>query len=508
MTAVANQQAGRLAQAGALCSQILAREPRNAVALHLLGYVTFEQGDPLKALEMINKAIALKPAYGEAHSSLGNILDSLARREEAIASFRAALKINPKLVEAHYNLANCLSDHGAVEAAVETFERVLALRPEYAEAYNNMGNALKGLGRLAEAEAAFRKALSLKPDYARAHFSLSSVKSYRPGDDHMAAMEALLHKPTVDPMDAIHLHFALGKAHEESEEYDRAFENLLAGNRRMRDACPFDIAEQEDEFNRIAEAFDEAFLSRRQATGAESGLPVFIVGMPRSGTSLVEQILASHGKVHGAGERGFLPKLVNGLGGGRASFPECLGDAGDGLWKDIGDLYLESLTSLAPEALRITDKMPINFKYIGLIHLCLPHARIIHCRRDAVDTCLSCFKVRFSHGQEFSYDLAELGRYYRFYERLMDHWQAVLPGKLLDLPYEGVVDDLEGAARRMIEFCGLDWDENCLEFHNTDRTVMTASNVQVRRPIYNNSIGLWRRYERQLAPLLDALGRS
>lgn len=308
----------------------------------------------------------------------------------------------------------------------------------------------------------------------------------------MAAMEALLDKQPVDATDAIHLHFALGKAHEESGNYHRAFENLVAGNRLMRDANPFDIAEDEDEFKRIAETFHKAFLSRGQPTGAESDLPVFIVGMPRSGTSLVEQILASHGSVHGAGELAFLPKLADGLGG-RAAFPECLGDAEDGLWKFIGDHYLQPLASLAPEALRITDKLPINLKYIGLIHLCLPHARIIHCRRDAV---------------EFSYDLADLGRYYRLYERLMEHWQAVLPGKLLDLPYEDLVDDLEGTARRMVEFCGLDWDENCLEFHKTDRAVKTASDVQVRRPIYNTSIGLWRRYEQQLAPLLEALGRS
>ena len=253
----------------------------------------------------------------------------------------------------------------------------------------------------------------------------------------------------------------------------------------------------------------ETLVARFDGAGYNSDLPIFILGMPRSGTTLVEQILASHPSIHGAGELKDLSGIAFGLPhrlGSSQPFPECVAEVDAGRWRELGEAYVQGIRKHAAGMERITDKMPSNYHFVGLIHLMLPSAQIIHCVRDPVDTCLSCYKTLFVKTQEFSYDLTELGRHYRQYDRLMQHWKTVLPGRMLDVRYEDVVSDLEGVARRLVEFCGLEWNEACLEFYKTERPVRTASAVQVRRPIYQTSIEYWRRYERHLGPLFQALG--
>ena len=291
----------------------------------------------------------------------------------------------------------------------------------------------------------------------------------------------------------------------------RAFGCLARGNRLRRRAVKFDIAGAQDFHGRIAESFSDALLSRLAGAGASSELPIFIVGVPRSGTTLVEQILASHGDIHGAGEIEDMGPVASGLRrrlGLSQPFPECVAEVDVGRWREVGEAYAEALGRRAPSASRISDKMPHNYQIIGLIHLMLPNASIIHCQRDPVDTCLSMYRTAFEakSGPKYAYDLTELGGQYRLYDRLMRHWRAVLPGKVLDVRYEDVVADLEGSARRIVAHCGLEWSDACLDFHETDRPVRTASATQVRRPIYTSSIGRWRRYERHLGPLLRALG--
>ncbi|MGB1548696.1 MAG: sulfotransferase family protein, partial [Alphaproteobacteria bacterium] len=323
------------------------------------------------------------------------------------------------------------------------------------------------------------------------YLRLANLKKFAPGDPDIAAMETVLTRlPTSDGR-TIPFCFALGKAYEDCEDYDRAFNYYTRGNKLKRAELAFDIVE----------TFSKPFLKKEADRGFDSEVPIFILGMPRSGTSLVEQILASHSEVHGGGERAEWMRLVRGID----SFPDGVRDFGPEDFARLGENYVEALRKLAPEAARITDKLPHNFLHVGLIHLALPKAKILHCVRNPVDTCLSCYKHLFDSELSFAYDLDELGRYYRLYERLMHHWRAVLPGRMLDVPYEELVADQETLSRRILDFCELPWEPACLDFHKTDRRVQTASVAQVRQPIYTTAVRRWRKYEHRIAPLLAAL---
>jgi hypothetical protein len=306
-----------------------------------------------------------------------------------------------------------------------------------------------------------------------------------------------------------HLFFAISTVYRERGEDEKSFLYLKLANQTVRGAIAYDPAANDEGFRRLKTVFARHFLDSIAEAGFASELPVFIVGMPRSGTTLIEQIVASHPAVHGAGERKELGLFLNELGaghGGEREFPDFVTDLEPGAFRELGERYVAALRPLAPDAERIVDKMPGNFVHVGLIAAALPDARVIHCLRDPLDTCLSCYEQYFQKAQPYCYDLEELGRFYRLYENLMEHWCAVLPGRILEVRYEDVVRDLEGEARRLIAFCGLDWSDACLAFHETERMVRTASANQVRQPLYATSVGRWRRFERELAPLIAALG--
>jgi Sulfotransferase family len=301
--------------------------------------------------------------------------------------------------------------------------------------------------------------------------------------------------------DQIELHFALGKACDDIGQSGEAFGHWLAGNTLKRQQIDYDEATTLEELDQVRAVYTSEFIQASQGTGHPSSVPIFIMGMPRSGSTLIEQILASHPRVFGAGELHDLAAAVESTtmgSGGSAGRREKM--------QDIGARYIAAIERLAPGADRITDKLPQNFIFAGLIHLALPNAAIIHTIRDPIDTCLSCFSTMFTAEQNFTYDLAELGRYYRHYQSLMVHWHRVLPpSRILDVRYEDVVADLEGQARRIVAHCGLDWDPQCLAFHKTERIVRTASATQVRQPIYKDAVGRWRQYAEFLAPLMVEL---
>jgi hypothetical protein len=308
----------------------------------------------------------------------------------------------------------------------------------------------------------------------------------------------------------IDLHFALGKAYEDLGRHAEAFRQWLDGNALKRQHIVYNEAETLETFQWMQTAFPLEVFQGRSNAGHPSAVPIFILGMPRSGTTLIEQILASHPQVFAGGELPHLTTAVNGIRtivDGLVGLPQLGLSLTDAEIRDLSARYIAETTRLAPSAERITDKMPANFRFVGLIHLALPNATIIHAARDPVDTCLSCFSKLFSAGQNHTYELAELGRYYRAYQALMEHWHRVLPtGRILDVRYEDVVSDLEGQARRLVAHCGLDWDSRCLDFYRTERPVRTASATQVRQPIYNSSIGRWQIHEPFLGPLLAELG--
>jgi tetratricopeptide (TPR) repeat protein len=519
----------------------------NAADVHAnLGNALRALGRSQDAIEHYQRALDLSPENAAAHNNLGNALSSLDRHEEAIGHYKCALAIDPTLPETHNNLGTLLASHNRFEEAMVHYKRALAIRPDLAEAHGNLGNALFALNRPDEALTRYEAALAIKPEVARLHHALGislqvlgrleeagrafeRAVALAPGkadfylplahsrpfaaqDPRLAAMEELARDVACrSEEEQIALHFALGKAYADLKQHQRAFSHLRAGNALKRRRVSYDESHTLGVFDRIRATFSPALMRAKSRAGHPSQLPIFIVGMPRSGTTLIEQILASHSKVFGAGEREELSAALPDLKTTRSAavFPEVVSELSGQALHAFGSRYLERITALAPTAERIVDKMPSNFGLLGLIHLALPHARIIHARRDPVDTCVSCFSILFVGHQPYTYDLGELGRYYRTYSRLMEHWRAALPpGLVLEVQYEDVVADLEGQARRIVAHCGLPWEEACLGFHRSQRPVQTASSVQVRQPLYASSVGRWRHYADELEPLLQELGVS
>jgi hypothetical protein len=321
-------------------------------------------------------------------------------------------------------------------------------------------------------------------------------------------MERLSRDETLSRSARIRLNFALAKAYDDIGRFDDAFRHLQEGNRQKRERIAYDEKQALEQFDRIRSCLDRGLLARSSG-GFRSDVPIFVLGMPRSGTTLIEQILAAHPAIHGAGELTDFGRLANHIRdakGNLCRYPDDVAGLSDDQLAFLGKEYVGRLRQLAPAAPRITDKMPGNFVFVGLIHMALPNARIIHVRRDPCDTCLSCYSKLFSAPQEFTYDLAELGRYYREYDRLMTHWRETLPhGRMFEVRYEDVIADLETWARRIVGHCGLEWDPACIAFHEARRPVRTASATQVRQPIYSTSHGRWRNYGAHLGPLIAAL---
>jgi tetratricopeptide (TPR) repeat protein len=423
-----------------------------------------------------------------------------------VSRYESALALQPGLAAAHNNLANSLHALGRHDEAIAQYEAALAARPDNAAAASNLGTALRELGRLPEARRAFERAVALAPRQAGFHLNLAEMKRFSAGDAQLAQMEDLAREAEALPREEqVELQFALAKARADLGDHAAAFGHLRRGNALKRAETAYDERATLSLLARIGDVFTPELMRRKAGLGEASDVPVFIIGMPRSGTSLVEQILASHPALFGAGELTDFTALAS---ESVEEFPEDVAAMEGEALRGLGARYLAGLVARAPRALRITDKLPANFLLAGLIHLALPQARIIHVRRDPVDTCWSCFATLFTQGQPFAYDLGELGRYYRAYDALMAQWRAVLPpAALLEVGYEDVIADLAGEARRIVAFCGLDWDEACLAFHRTERPVRTASAAQVRQPLYGSSIGRWRGYAAELGPLLDALAR-
>ncbi len=499
------QALGRHEAASAHYARALALDAASADLQVNRGKALHRLGRDEEAVGHYERALALAPRDAGALNDLGNALQSLGRHGEAVARYEQALALRPGFAAAHGNLANSLHALERYGEAIAQYEAAMAAKPGNAVAASNLGTALREIGRLAEARRAFERAVALAPEHAGFHLNLAEVKRFTPDDPQLLALETLAGRAdALPPEEQVELHFALAKARADLGEHAQVFRHLRHANTLQRRAIAYDEAATLGEIERIGAVFTPALMRANAGLGAPSSLPVFIIGMPRSGTTLVEQIAASHPDIHGASE---LPDFPAAAGGVLADFPEGVAALGADALLALGTRYLSGLAPRAPGARRITDKLPANFRHAGLIHLALPEARIIHVLRDPADTCWSCFATLFTAGQNFAYDLEELGRYYRAYEALMAHWRTVLPaGVMLEIRYEDVVADLEREARRIIAFCGLAWDDACLAFHATQRPVRTASAAQVRQPIYRGSIGRWRSYAAELGPLLAALG--
>ena len=457
-----------------------------------------------EAAQVLDALIAFAPAHPRALAAKALALKELDRLDEALETAKRAALASPESPEPHNALGQVYQAMGRFEPALAAYERAAALPgPAQMDAVANIGGLHMEFGRKAEALKAMEEAARAFPDAPGILFSQTDLRRFAPGDPLIGRMQALLARDGISAADRATLHFGLGKAFLDIGDSAEAFRHYDEGNRLKRATFAYDPDANERWMAGIAETFTAGFLDAAAGAGARSSLPVFVVGMPRSGTTLIEQILASHPLVHGAGELRTLHALIGAIEG----FPASFAGLPPGRMKALGDAYVAHVAPMAAGRRHVVDKMPSNFLLCGAILAVLPDAKIIHSRRDPVDTCLSCYTKLFAGEQAFTYDQTELGRFHRAYQALMAHWRAVLPAsRFLEIDYEAVVDDTEGQARRMLEFLGLPWDERLLRFHETERPVRTASVNQVREPIYRTSAGRWKKHAAQLGPLLDALG--
>jgi len=455
-------------------------------------------------------ALSIYPKCADPYHLLGGIALQDGQYAEALRHFEKALTISPDspVTLNNYSIALKFSDRH--EEALLALNKCLHLKPDYFEALSNKGSALSILGQVENSFSMYRKALKVNPNFGKAYFNIATGHKFTEGDDWCELFEkAELNLDNLPETDRMNLHFALGKYHEDLKHYEIGFSHYLKANKLKRDTLTYSVEIAEEMMGKMQEMFDaEGSWAKRTEVGNQSDLPVFILGMPRSGTTLIEQILSSHPKVHGAGELKLINTAVDGLSVNTDGFFPTDQNALSTFDKEIrkrGDAFVEELRSYNKKATHVTDKMPLNFRYLGLIHVLMPNAKIIHCRRNPVDTCLSNFRILFGDKMDYTYDLEDIGRYYLAYDNLMKHWDAVLPDRFLNVQYEDVVGDVETQARRLIDHCGLEWDDACLDFHKSKRRVHTASTTQVRQPIYNTSVGRYERYGELLKPLLDVL---
>jgi predicted Zn-dependent protease len=488
---------------------LLREDPNDVGALCGLAVISLGAGFVRDAERLLRHALKQSPHLPLIWRGLAQTLFDGGRFAEAEDAIEQALDVEPELPESWVLLGNIRARRLRSEGALAAYDRALGLKPDQPRVLLSQGHVLKTLGRRAECEAVYHESVRRYPEFAEAYCSLADLKNYEFTDAELDAMRALAARTGVESGELAQLHFALGRALEQRENYDGSFAHYAAGNRARRRVATFDAAAFEDKSRRVIESFGAAFLAAHAGGGCPDAGPIFIVGLPRSGSTLVEQILASHPAVQGTME---LPNLVtivrelDSAAGVRDRYPESVAPLGAGEIAALGARYIAETRELRAGRERFIDKMPNNFSHVGLLQLILPNATIVDVRRHPMDACFSAFKQYFAQGQSFAFDLEDLGRYYRTYLRLMDHWDRVLPGKVLCIAYEDLIADTEGQVRRLLAHCQLPFDSACLRFYETRRAVRTASSEQVRQPIYDSSVGYWRRYAAHLEPLRWSLG--
>lgn len=540
---LALKELGRLPEAEAALLRALQLQPDNPVALNNLGNVRAEQqrldeaiaafraalridahyppalvnlsaallakGQTEGARAAAQRAVELDGSSPQPHNALGDVLLKLTRHEAAAASFSRALALQASDIDARIGLSAALKELGDVPRAEALLREVVSLQPLHASALNSLGVLLEQKGDTAGAARAFRAATAANPRFANAHYQLAQLKGERLDDREVAAITALHDEPGLSDALRAPLAFALACVAEKARAYEQSLQHLLVGQAIKARENPYDDEQVQAYHARLEAVFRVALPTPGDEPGRDlpQPQPVFVLGMPRSGTSLAEQVLASHPDVAGAGELGLMEDTISEavrLAG--VDFPECVPRLSPAQRQQLGDFYREALLSRASAARWVVDKTPMNFQYIGFIAAILPGARFIHCRREPMDNCLSIFKLPFESAHAYAHDLQSLGRYYRRYEQLMRHWEQQVPGRMITLPYEDMVDDLGTQVERMCALLGLPANEAMLQFHKTERLVKTPSASQVRQPIYRDSLALWKRYGHGLQPLAQALG--
>jgi cytochrome c-type biogenesis protein CcmH/NrfG len=502
------QSSGDVRAAEMIYREILTKQPDHVEAARSLASIAAKNKRYRDAEVFLKMVVRKAPDYTRAWVELTNVQRELDKIYDSLDSARQVLRLAPEHAESHMVYAAAIGTTGAHDEAIKAYQDAIAIAPEKAGAICGLAHHQKTIGRQVEAIASYRQAIAVKADHAEAYWSLANLKTFSFEEEEIAAMQELLKIEELPDESRSQLHNALGLEYEGQGNYALAFENFASCNTVRRQSESYDPVETESVYNRIIEMFDQEFLKQNAGVDENPVTPILIVGLPRSGSTLIEQILASHSEVDGTHELGDLSRAVQAARrdkNRRTNFPEALAENSIDDWRAIGAEYLRRTEVFRRGAPYFVDKNPNNFVYAGIVRLALPNTKIIDARRHPLDSCFGSFKQLFASGQPFTYDMTELAEYYLQYQRLMDHWHAVLPGYVLDVRYEAVVADLDGQVARILDFCGLPFEEQCLRFHETERAVKTASSEQVRQPIYSSSVNLWRNYEPYIGELVHIL---
>jgi tetratricopeptide (TPR) repeat protein len=491
----------------------LRAQPDYPQALGNMGVSHHALGQHQEAIDYLLASLDLQPSSIDTLTNLAKVHAHIGRDHDASRYFDTALRIAPDRACLHIGMADTLHRAGKHLDAIRHYRRALEIEPKDAHGYASLGSILQELGQIAEAIVCYRSAIALSPRRPGYYLELTRMVEF-PDDSLLVAMLGMANEiGSLTESEQTDLHFALGAALDRLGHHERAFRHWLSGNALRRKSLAYDENVTRSSIDRVRKSFPPALGRVGAKEGHQTITPIFIVGMPRSGSTLVEQVLVSHSKVFGAGEVSDLSEAMRkaGLNTRSSPFPKSIGSCAVQQLEELARDYLDRLAARLRNGAdhrpitHITDKMLENFRYVGLILKTIPNAKVIHTKRDPVDTCISCFSLHF-RSVEFSYDLGELGRYYASYDKLMEYWHSIAsPGAILDVQYEDTVKNLETQARRILDYCGLEWDDACLRFHQTERPVRTSSLIQVRRPIYSSSVGKWRPEHKILRPLLEGL---
>jgi tetratricopeptide (TPR) repeat protein len=510
-------RAGRLDQAVDVLRGALKKGPKNVDAMHVLA-VTYIKQDKRRtdAEALLRRAIHLAPDFMGASLTLGTFLTQSGKAMDATKVLEEAVSLNGEVAEAWACLGGAYALAGYPDKSAAAYARSIELVPDVPGTQMSLAHSLKTLGDQEGALRAYRQAAVLNPQFGETYWSMANLKIFEFEEAEVTEMENQLEHSELSDVSDIHFRFALGKAFEDRKDYDKAWHYYHSGNQKQRARVGHDPVVRELLDKRIIEVFDEDFMRMNENNGYEAPDPIFIVSLPRSGSTLVEQILASHSQVEGTAELTELSQISNSIGkysADKKMFPESVRKLTRRDWRAYGKEYLDrTRRHRITDKPFFTDKMPNNFPLLGFACLAMPNAKFINARRHPLDSCLGSYKQLFGKGQHFTYDMTELSMYYEEYDAMIKHWHKLMPGRVLDVHYEETVTDLEGQVRRILEHCGLPFEEQCLRFYDSDRAVKTASSEQVRQPIYKGALGKWRKYEahldewkEQLAPILDEL---
>lgn len=492
-----------------VCNELLLLEPENAQVLRMLARIASDDDKQVVAERLLRRVTSLSPNEYLPHSELGRFLVDQNRFPEAIEMFEYAITLNKNAVDCIRLLGDSQAVIGRSADALATYQNALQLNPEDPYALAGEGHMLRIVGNREQAVNAYEKCTSVRPEFGDAWWNLASLRGYELSDEQIRTINRQITSGDISEESETGMRFALARSYESRGDFDTAWREYEQANSLKRTLISYDPVQTEVLHDTIIEQFSSDFLGSKVVETESKHTPVFILGMPRSGSTLLEQILASHSMVEGAGELPYVMMLSSSLGGQRADdlrYPQIMRKLSERQLESLGKAYIyHSTVHRSLDLPCFTDKMPANFAHVGLIHMMLPNAKIIDARRHPMGTCVANFRQLYAKGKNQTYDLIEFAEYYLEYQRMMDHWQKVLPGRVLRVNYEDVVSDLDGQVRRLLDFCELPWQDACLDFYRNTRSVNTASAEQVREPIYTDAVEFWKHYESQLEPIRDIL---